>query len=118
MGSPGWIIGLVSVTSTTGIMFAYFVNHKSGLLLYMNSHLVFRVVGIGLHQANSENVWRVPFGLQLVPAGLMCLGLFTVKVSYYCQVPRVMLTQIGIIVLVDIQGTYAGGYHESCLLLK
>lgn len=32
--------------------------------------------------ANSPNVWRIPFGFQLVPAGIMCLGLFTVKVSH------------------------------------
>ncbi|KIK32568.1 hypothetical protein CY34DRAFT_757803 [Suillus luteus UH-Slu-Lm8-n1] len=32
--------------------------------------------------ASSPNVWRIPFGFQLVPAGIMCLGLFTVKVSH------------------------------------
>ncbi|KAG6336082.1 hypothetical protein ID866_3008 [Astraeus odoratus] len=47
-----------------GIMISYFVN-----------------LGVGLHLENSEMVWRVPFGLQLVPAGLMCMGLLTVKES-------------------------------------
>lgn len=44
-------------------MISYFVNY-----------------GIGIHQTNSPNIWRVPFGLQLVPAGIMLLGLFTIKV--------------------------------------
>lgn len=41
---------------------------------------LFVSVGVGLHLANSENIWRVPFGLQLVPAGLMFIGLLAVKV--------------------------------------
>lgn len=43
--------------------------------------LIMRLVGVGLHMANSPDVWRIPFGLQLVPAGMMCLGLLTVKVN-------------------------------------
>ncbi|KAL4066643.1 general substrate transporter [Scleroderma citrinum] len=63
-GSRGHITGVFQIMLATGTMVAYFVN-----------------LGVGLHLANSENVWRVPLGLQLVPAGIMCLGLFTVKES-------------------------------------
>ena len=37
-------------------------------------------MGASLHLSGSENVWRVPLGLQFVPAGFMFLGLLTVKV--------------------------------------
>jgi hypothetical protein len=39
-------------------------------------------VGASLHLSHSENVWRVPLGFQFVPAGLMFLGLLTVKVVF------------------------------------
>lgn len=39
------------------------------------------VDAIGLHVPTGVNVWRIPFGLQLVPAGIMTFGLLTVKVS-------------------------------------
>ena len=32
---------------------------------------------------NSTDVWRVPFGFQLVPCGIMLFGLFTVKVYFF-----------------------------------
>ena len=38
-------------------------------------------VGVGLHITTGDNVWRVPFGLQLLPAGIMAFGLLTVKES-------------------------------------
>ncbi len=38
-------------------------------------------MGIGLHIPTGPNVWRIPFGFQLVPAGIMSLGLFTTKES-------------------------------------
>lgn len=34
-------------------------------------------VGITLHIKSGFAVWRIPFGLQLAPAGIMCLGLLT-----------------------------------------
>lgn len=37
--------------------------------------------GIGLHISESVNVWRIPFGFQLVPAGMMAFGLLTVRES-------------------------------------
>ncbi|KIM63132.1 hypothetical protein SCLCIDRAFT_118254 [Scleroderma citrinum Foug A] len=63
-GVRGRITGVLTVMIAIGAMLSYFVNLE-----------------VGLHLANSENVWRVPFGLQLVPSGLMCMGLFTVKES-------------------------------------
>jgi hypothetical protein len=47
-----------------GVMISYFIN-----------------LGVSLHMASSPNVWRIPFGFQLVLAGIMCLGLLTVKES-------------------------------------
>ncbi|KAJ3889960.1 general substrate transporter [Lentinula edodes] len=38
-------------------------------------------IGVGLHVKNNPKIWRIPFGLQLVPAGMMALGLLTVKES-------------------------------------
>jgi hypothetical protein len=46
---------------------------------------VFLADGIGIHVKNSPNVWRIPFGFQLVPAGIMALGLLTVKVIYFIR---------------------------------
>ncbi|KAI6011833.1 general substrate transporter [Pisolithus marmoratus] len=60
----GRITGIAQVMVAMGGMVSYFVN-----------------LGVGLHLANSDMVWRIPFGLQLIPAGLMCLGLVTVKES-------------------------------------
>lgn len=36
--------------------------------------------GVSVHLNDSEKVWTVPFGFQIVPAGVMALGLLTVKV--------------------------------------
>ncbi|KAH0835440.1 metallo-dependent hydrolase [Lanmaoa asiatica] len=60
----GRITGMFQIMVAIGVMISYFIN-----------------LGVGLHMANSPNVWRIPFGFQLVPAGMMCLGLFTVKES-------------------------------------
>ena len=38
-------------------------------------------VGISLHIKSGAAVWRIPFGIQLVPAGLMAFGLLTVRES-------------------------------------
>jgi hypothetical protein len=38
-------------------------------------------VGIGLHVHNNPKIWRIPFGFQLMPAGIMTLGLLTVRES-------------------------------------
>ena len=59
-----------------GVMISYFINY-----------------GIGIYQTNSPNIWRVPFGFQLVPAGILLLGLFTIKVRtiFFSTVARFML---------------------------
>ena len=38
-------------------------------------------MGVSLHIKSGFSVWRIPFGFQLVPAGLMAFGLLTVKES-------------------------------------
>ena len=38
-------------------------------------------MGISLHISSGFAVWRIPFGFQLVPAGLMAFGLLTVRES-------------------------------------
>lgn len=60
----GRITGMFQIMVATGVMVSYFVNF-----------------GIGLHVHSSPNIWRIPFGFQLVPAGIMALGLLTVRES-------------------------------------
>ncbi len=38
-------------------------------------------MGVSEHVKTGFGVWRIPFGFQLVPAGLMAFGLLTVKAS-------------------------------------
>ena len=38
-------------------------------------------MGVSLHITSGANVWRIPFGFQLVPAGIMAFGLLSVKES-------------------------------------
>jgi len=37
--------------------------------------------GVGIHIKPGPKLWRIPFGMQLIPAGIMCIGLLTVKES-------------------------------------
>ncbi|KAH9474988.1 putative quinate permease [Psilocybe cubensis] len=69
----GRITGLFQIMVAFGVMISYFVNF-----------------GVGIHEANSPNVWKIPFGFQLVPAGIMVLGLLSVKESprYLASVGR------------------------------
>ncbi|KAF8345118.1 general substrate transporter [Amanita rubescens] len=60
----GKITGVFQVMVAIGVMISYFVN-----------------LGVGLHVKPGVNVWRIPFAVQLIPAGIMCLGLLTVKES-------------------------------------
>ncbi|EIN08656.1 general substrate transporter [Punctularia strigosozonata HHB-11173 SS5] len=62
----GRITGLFQIMVALGVMISYFMNY-----------------GISLNPslANSPRVWRIPFGFQLVPAGIMSLGLLTVRES-------------------------------------
>ncbi|CAK5267137.1 unnamed protein product [Mycena citricolor] len=64
--SRGRITGIFQVTVAIGVMISYFINY--GLSLSPSL-------------ANSPKVWQIPFGFQLAPAGLMLLGLFTVRES-------------------------------------
>ncbi|TFK45780.1 general substrate transporter [Heliocybe sulcata] len=59
----GRITGLFQIMVAIGVMISYFIN-----------------LGVSLHQTGAK-IWRIPFGFQLVPAGMMCLGLLTVKES-------------------------------------
>ncbi|TBU21731.1 general substrate transporter [Dichomitus squalens] len=60
----GRITGLFQIMVAVGVMLSYFIN-----------------LGVGLHIKTGPNVWRIPFGLQLAPAGIMAFGLLTVKES-------------------------------------
>ncbi|KAF8915700.1 general substrate transporter [Mucidula mucida] len=60
----GRITGLFQIMVAIGVMLSYFINY-----------------GIGINIHNSVNVWRIPFGFQLVPAGIMTFGLLTIKES-------------------------------------
>ncbi|KAJ7069309.1 general substrate transporter [Mycena amicta] len=60
----GRITGLFQIFVAIGVMLSYWVNY-----------------GIAVHLKPGPNYWRIPFGLQLVPAGIMCIGLLTLKES-------------------------------------
>jgi sugar porter (SP) family MFS transporter len=60
----GRVTGIFQIMVAIGVMISYFVNF-----------------GIGLHIHDSPKIWRIPFGVQLVPAGIMSLGLLTVPES-------------------------------------
>ncbi|KAF9457603.1 general substrate transporter [Collybia nuda] len=60
----GRITGLFQIMVAIGVMISYFINY-----------------GVDLHIKTGVNVWRIPFGLQIIPAGIMVIGLFTIKES-------------------------------------
>ncbi|KAF8183657.1 general substrate transporter [Pholiota molesta] len=60
----GRITGCFQIMVAFGVMISYFVNF-----------------GVGIHIPTGVNVWRIPFGIQLLPAGILLLGLLTVKES-------------------------------------
>ncbi|KAF8068086.1 general substrate transporter [Lyophyllum atratum] len=60
----GRITGCFQIMVAIGVMISYFINY-----------------GVGLHIHSGVNVWRIPFGFQLVPAGIMAFGLLTLKES-------------------------------------
>ncbi|EDR12046.1 uncharacterized protein LACBIDRAFT_183424 [Laccaria bicolor S238N-H82] len=62
----GRITGMFQIMVAIGVMISYFINYG---------------VSQNIKMKNSTDVWRVPFGFQLVPCGIMLLGLFTVKES-------------------------------------
>ena len=64
------------------VMLSYFINRKF-LRQDCEPSLDFHAVGVGLHLPDTPKIWRVPFGFQLVPAGIMALGLLTVRVRTF-----------------------------------
>ncbi|KAF5376018.1 hypothetical protein D9757_008838 [Collybiopsis confluens] len=60
----GRITGLFQIMVATGVMLSYFINF-----------------GVSTNIVSGPKIWRIPFGFQLVPAGIMLIGLFTVKES-------------------------------------
>ncbi|KAJ7597770.1 sugar transporter [Mycena floridula] len=62
----GRITGLFQIMVAFGVMLSYFLNFG---------------IGIHLTAKPSAKIWQIPFGFQLVPAGIMLLGLLTVKES-------------------------------------
>ncbi|CAK5267937.1 unnamed protein product [Mycena citricolor] len=69
----GRITGLFQIFVAFGVMMSYWVNY-----------------GIALHVKPGPKLWRIPFGIQLIPAGVMLLGLLTVRESprYLASVGR------------------------------
>jgi sugar porter (SP) family MFS transporter len=62
----GRITGLFQVMVAIGIMISYYINYGISLSKKLSS---------------GPTVWKIPFGFQLVPAGIMFFGLLTVKES-------------------------------------
>ncbi|KAF7985421.1 hypothetical protein HWV62_5137 [Athelia sp. TMB] len=60
----GRISGIFQIMVAIGVMISYFINY-----------------GVGISLTSTPNVWRIPFGFQLVPAGIMTFGLLTVRES-------------------------------------
>jgi sugar porter (SP) family MFS transporter len=60
----GRITGLFQIMVAIGVMLSYFVNF-----------------GVSANGITGPAVWRIAFGFQLVPAGIMCIGLLFCKES-------------------------------------
>ncbi|KAJ7574894.1 general substrate transporter [Mycena floridula] len=60
----GRITGCFQVALTLGLMLTFFVNY-----------------GVSIHIVQGFKIWRIPFGIQLLPSGVMALGLLTVNES-------------------------------------
>ncbi|KAI0031293.1 general substrate transporter [Vararia minispora EC-137] len=67
----GRITGCFQIMVAIGVMLSYFINF-----------------GISLHIKGDARVWRIPFGFQLVPSGILAIGLLSVKES-----PRFLVTK-------------------------
>ena len=66
-----------------GVMISYFINCRS-IPFYLNLGVITYtpfLVGISQHNPEGPKVWQIPFGFQLVPAGIMCIGLLFVRES-------------------------------------
>jgi len=60
-----------------GAIPASFLNHE----LLIRYFWYFVDFGVGIHVTTGVIMWRIPFGFQLVPAGIMVFGLLTVMAS-------------------------------------
>ncbi|KAJ5250791.1 hypothetical protein N7489_001201 [Penicillium chrysogenum] len=70
-GIGGRVAGLFQEFLVIGSTFAYWLNY-----------------GVALHVPEGTSQWRIPVGIQLVPGGLMLIGLFFLKES-----PRWLMTK-------------------------
>jgi len=79
----GRITGIFQIMVAIGVMISYFMNCKPMSCTHyaFGRDPIYVTVGIGLHVHNSSRIWQIPFGFQLVPAGIMALGLLTVRES-------------------------------------
>ncbi|KAG6915937.1 hypothetical protein DXG01_009203 [Tephrocybe rancida] len=62
--APAFVSECAPKEVAMGVMISYFINF-----------------GVSQYNVVGPNVWRIPFGLQLIPAGIMLFGLLTVKES-------------------------------------
>ncbi|KAF9506548.1 hypothetical protein BS47DRAFT_396141 [Hydnum rufescens UP504] len=60
----GRITGLFQIFVATGVMLSYWVDY-----------------GVQKHQKPGPKIWRIPFGIQLVPGGMMTFGLLFTRES-------------------------------------
>jgi len=106
-----------------GVMISYFVNCKYAVKFLTLPIVNFKFErvqmalgsistqaadGVGIHIHAGVNIWRIPFGFQLVPAGIMVFGLWTVRVGPWTQTN--LLVQV-------IYGLYSNRNHPVGLLL-
>ncbi|KAG8872262.1 hypothetical protein FRB97_007820 [Tulasnella sp. 331] len=60
----GRITGLFQIWVACGVLVSYFVNY-----------------GISIHITSGPRVWRIPFGIQFIPAGIMAIGVIFCRES-------------------------------------
>ena len=77
----GRITGMFQVMVAIGVMLSYFINRECAESVFSFTWTNPFSVGVSLHIHTGPNVWRIPLGFQLVPAGIMAIGLITVKES-------------------------------------
>lgn len=74
--------------------------------------------GVSLH-VSGVNLWRIPFGFQLVPAGIMLFGLLTVKVCDFSfnssRLQLILFFNRGISSLARLRRPQQGSYHQPCI---
>ena len=79
----GRITGLFQIMVAIGVMLSYYVNCQH-VPLFLQARYADRsvlIVGISQHNPHGPRVWQIPFGFQIVPGGIMALGLLVVPES-------------------------------------